>query len=95
VFPLTPSNPRSRTSEDVVYEAASLWLSLESCRSLVDDDDTASRMTEAMGCLDEIARLICLLPSDERQPWVDGLDDVKDLVDGIYGHVHGEASSRD
>jgi len=88
MFPLMPSFPLPRSTEDTV---AALWLTLASCRDLADEDE-AELFAAAMAHLDEVADLARRLPRDERGPWIDGLSEIGQMAEDIYCYLRNEAT---
>ena len=93
-------NASGRTASDAVRlvdQATATWLTLDSCRALVDDG-TRAMIDEAMAALDEVGVLArtlrVLAPEAKAAPWLGDLSDVDELACDIYRHVRDAPTNR-
>jgi hypothetical protein len=71
--------------------ATATWLSLLACQAFADGD-TASTLSKAMRCLDDVADMASALPVDEWLPWLDEMRDIDELVRDILEHLVRESA---
>ena len=83
------SGPRS-AGVDLGDRAAAVWLTLSSLR-LLADDEVAAAITQAMGCLDEVAQLASMVGADEPVPCLADIGEIETMVEEIYQHLRGDA----
>jgi hypothetical protein len=86
-------NASGRAASDAVRlvdQVTATWLTLDSCRALVDDG-TRAMIDDAMAALDEVGALARTLrvvaPDAVAAPWLGDLSDVDELACDIYRHV--------
>jgi hypothetical protein len=80
-------------ADRLLDQVGATWLTLESCRSKVDDD-ARTLIDDALAALDEVAavaRKLRLRSADAATSWPGVLREVDELASAIYEHVRDAA----
>jgi hypothetical protein len=72
--------------DDLAEYATAIFLAMESCRALADEE-TAARLSAAMVALDDIARFGHVLSPDEQHDFLDDLRECDEMVTAIREHL--------
>ena len=93
--PDSPLPAHEPPQHDIVVERVEeAWRKLASCRSLADDG-TSDEIAGAMDWLDYTARIARRLPLESQQTWLEGFDDIDQLVQAIHTHLRTASIDRD
>jgi PAS fold len=81
------THPNPGAGAQLSDRAVALWLTLLSCRPLLDDE-SASEIADVMDCLDFIASSHDLLDPDDRDALYERLREADAMGQAIYRHLH-------